>query len=123
MRCKKMQINAKKMQKNATPQPMHMRSNSTTAFPQQWMLKILPSHYHTGLNLPSISPLNMSIFVFVCWCGFGPIIQFHLFLFRFVRFFQIRFIVALTIRQLRGIVNISSSIICNTTSHKFVHGL
>ena len=88
---------------------MHIRSNSTTAFPQQWMLKVLPSHYHTGLNLPSISPLNMSIF------GFGPIIQFHLFLFRFFRFFQIRFTVALTISQLRGIVNISSSIICNTT--------
>ena len=95
---------------------MHIRSNSTTAFPQQWMLKVLPSYYHTRLNLPSISPLNMSMFV-MCRVAFdfGPIIQFHLFLFRFFRFFQIRFIVALTIRQLRGIVNISSSIICNTT--------
>ena len=67
MRCKKMQINANKCKKmpkkKATPQPMHIRSNYTTAFPQQWMLKVLPSHYHTGLNMPSISPLNMSIFV------------------------------------------------------------
>ena len=73
MRCNKMQINAnkfKKCKKNATPQPMYIRSNSTTAFPQQWMLKVLPSHYHTRLNLPSISPINMSIFV-MCRVAFG----------------------------------------------------
>ena len=106
MRCKKMQTNAKKCNPTTDANTEQFHNRFSTTMDAEGSSKFLSHWIERALNI-SIKHEHICNAPRCIWQAMA-VLRIHVTC-------QTEVIVALTISQLRGIVNISSSIICNTT--------